>query len=345
MKQSLLEQFNAVLSSRRFTRFFDGVDFVLPDGTQTRIKIESYSKPVRAEGYRFAKFSFVTKALTDLGVEGFGFGEGENRLLTFQKSIAEAVERAVYRSLKPILNLTSSNGWAAHLNEVKANRSALTELVERDAILAHWLTEKPFLEIDPATFPEWLAAWRDRELTLAPDFNILRLLISTAGYAPVIQAVIQNATGFAFISHGTSRSIDDAIYRALAEVCRIASGAIRNPESATDAMLESPTSPWGHALFYAKNRQLPAWVFGKAIAFSEAKKIFDGQAFDPETIKPKFTSYRCAGLTVSRCESAKVQNLFWGRGDEALDRGFINLGRLKEVSSAFKLNALPHCVP
>lgn len=324
MLPSVVEQFTAVLSSRRFTRFFDGADFLLPDGTRTRIKIESYSKPIRAEGYRFAKFSFITKTLTDQGEEGFGFGEGENQLLTFQKSIAESVERAVYLTLKPRLGLTSSNGWAAHLNEVKANRSALTELVERDAILAHWLTEKPFLEIDPATFPEWLVSWRDHELSLAPDFKNLRLLLSTIGHVPVVQAVIQNAEGFAFISHGAARSIADAIYRALAEVCRIASSTVQNPGSATDAMLDSPTSPWGHALFYAKNQRLPTWVFGKTTAFAEAKKIFDRQSFDPATIEPKFTSYRCGGLTISRCESEKVQNLFWGRGDEALSKGLID---------------------
>lgn len=343
---NLVEQFVAVLSSRRFTQFFDGVDFVLPDGKKSHFKIENYSKPIRIEGYRFAKFSFVTKILTDQGMEGFGFGEGEDQLLSFQKSIAEAVERAVYTSLKPYLGLTTSNGWAAHLTQAKAEKSALNELLERDAILAHWLTEKPFIEIDPITFPEWLTSWRDQELSRAPEFKHLRILVSAVGHVPVVQTVISNSDGYAYLSHGTSRSLDTAIYRALAETCRIVSGAIRDPESSQDAMLDSPSTPWGHALFYAKNQKLPQWVFGGRISFGEAKRSFEQNgSFDPLAIQPRFKSFRCGDLMIVRCESEKIQNLYWGRGDEALEKGLINLSRLREVDAAFKLNPLPHCVP
>jgi hypothetical protein len=347
METDWAELFIAVLASRKFTKFFDGVDLVLPDGKKTNIKIHSYHKSPRLEGFRFSKFSFYTKAIASSGLEGHGFGEGETELLAFQKSIAEAVERAVYRSMKPYHNLISSNGWAAHLTAEKANKSALNELLERDAILTHWLTQTPFLEIDPATFPTWVKTWRDRELSKSKDFNRLRLLLSNVGHIPVVQSLILNKNGNAFISQGASKSIDTATYRALAETCRIATIA-HTDRSMNDLNSESSkATPWDHALAYATERKFPDWVFGKSISYQEASKQLKeiyGRA-DFNKVLPKFQIYRCGDLFISQCRSEKLQNLFFGRGDFALKKGLINLDRLREVRSVFVLNSLPHCVP
>lgn len=338
------ELFIAVLSSRKFTKFFDGVEFVLPDGKKTKIKIESYHKGTRADGFRISKFSFITKAVADNGVEGHGYGEGETELLTFQKSIAEAVERVIYKSIKPYYRLNSSNGWAAHLTAKKAKQSALNELLERDATLAHWLTKTPFNEIDPATFPNWLKNWCATELSKAPEFNRLRLLMTTVGHLPVIQSVIMNKDGFAFISQGASKKIDTAIYRALAETCRIADGANDEFQGSDLDQATAHVIPWDHALAYTK-KQFPAWVFGKMISYDDAKNAIERNAFSLRDLAPEFKTYSCGDIYIAQCESKKVQKLFFGRGDFAFQKGLINVDRLREVNSNFVLNELPHCVP
>ena len=58
METNWAELFTAVFSSRKFNNFFGGVDFVLPDGKKTNIKIDSYQKKSRLEGYRLSKYSF-----------------------------------------------------------------------------------------------------------------------------------------------------------------------------------------------------------------------------------------------------------------------------------------------
>jgi hypothetical protein len=343
VETNLGEIFTAVLSSRKFTKFFDGVEFKLPDGKIIKIKIESHRKRKNIDGFRFSKFSFVTKAVSDHGVVGFGFGEGENELLTFQKSIAESIERVVYLSIKPFLDLKSSNGWAAHLTEKKATSSALNELLERDAVLVHWLTATPFLEIAPETYPLWLKNWCTNELILSKNFNRLRLLVTHVGHFPVVQSVIVNEQGFAFVSHGASKSIDTAVYRALAETCRIAS--VAEVESHTNGFnQDSVATPWDHALAYTST-QFPAWAFGENISYSAAKNMVARSKPKLSELALKFNTYSCGDLFVAQCDSEKVQKLFFGRGDFALKNGLINSDRLKEVHSSFVLNELPHCVP
>jgi ribosomal protein S12 methylthiotransferase accessory factor YcaO len=346
MQSNISELITATLSSRKFTRLFDGVGFTLPDGKKIQVKVEPCSKGVREEGLRISKFSFITRAVSDHGLEGFGFGEGENELLTFQKSIAESVERLIYRSLKAHLNTTSSNGWAVHLSEKKARESAFNELLERDAALAHWLTETPFLELDANGFPAWLGRWKETELCRSENFKSLRVLISTHGYIPIVQVVLLNREGNAFVSQSTSKNLDRAIYHALAEVCRIASMAVYDRGLCDLDSETSSVGPWDHALAY-ENRKFPDWVFGKTVSYEEAEQAFKAPMHSSlaEKLTPAFTTYRCGDFYAARCTSKKVQNLFFGRNEFALKKGEINLDRLREVNSDFTLNPLPHCVP
>ena len=61
------------------------------------------------------KYSYVTEV--QAGDEtGFGYGKSESQLLSFQKSIVEGAERAVYKATKARNpEILTSNGWAAHV--------------------------------------------------------------------------------------------------------------------------------------------------------------------------------------------------------------------------------------
>ena len=346
MKQNWAENFKAVVSSKKFTKFFEGIDFTLANGENVSIKIESFSKRKSLPGYKFAKFSFVTKVIGSNGVVGHGYGEAENELLSFQKSIAEAIERAFYLSFKEIYGLTSSNGWAVHLTEKSAKTSAMQELLERDAVLVHWLTNTPFQEIEPNSFPKWIKAWINSELAITKDS--VRIFIATSGYLPVIQCVTTNELGQSFTSQATSKSLENAIYRAFAETFRIKSNSVHSRiETYSTVESNKVATAWDHAMAYGNGQSLPKNMFGNEISFKDAERI-NRNLYKNLNTKPlalKFQNFKCGDLFVSNCTSEKVQNLFFGGTEYALNKGLINLARLREVAKEYVLNPLPHCVP
>ena len=80
-------------------------------------------------------------------IQGPGYGEANSKLLAVQKSIAEGVERIIFKALRETPGGTlTSNGWAAHIDD--GCESAISELIERDAVLTHWLCKKPMTEVE-----------------------------------------------------------------------------------------------------------------------------------------------------------------------------------------------------
>jgi hypothetical protein len=344
VKTNWAEIIRGLCSGEKFNKFFSGVDFKLPNGKSIQIKVESTFRRKNVIGLRLSKHSFITKAKSSEGIEGIGFGEDENKLISIQKSIAESLERVVYKSSKNLLNLNTSNGWAVHLTAEKAQKSALNELLERDAILVHWLTKASLNEISPETYPKWLKIWKNKELVYSKNYNQLKILITTKGYLPVVQVMILNQNGRSFISQGTSTNLDIAIYRALAETTRIASEAISAKDDGRT--ISSITTPWDHALAYTQF-DLPKWIFGSEISYHSAKYIFtqSEKKINLQRINPKFKTEAYGDLYVSHCTSKSVQPLYFGETDLALTKGLINFERLEEVNPNFVLNPLPHCVP
>ncbi|MBI3557687.1 MAG: YcaO-like family protein [Deltaproteobacteria bacterium] len=174
MRESIAEIF-AIAKSSRFTAYEQGVLVHLPTGENVTVKIERTTKSLRPVGLRFSTFAFVTEVSAG-AARGFGYGEAPTQLIALQKSIAEGVERAIYKALKGTPHGTpNSNGWAAHINRERAVESAVDELAERDAVLVHWLRKIPMKEITPATWPIRIVRWTQTELFLSPKFNQLRV--------------------------------------------------------------------------------------------------------------------------------------------------------------------------
>ena len=202
---------------------------------------------------------------------GVGFGESEVKLIAVQKSVAEGVERAIGRATKGIShNCITTSGWAAHINRERAQKAALQELLERDAILTHWFSKNPMTEIDDQSWPVWLTKWTKNELAQANTFNQLRLLVSERGYIPTVTTIFMSNDGHAVLSHATSENLDTTIYKALTESCRIAHMALdkRNHESSLSLLLDQQSTnrviePDDHAMIYAYHQKFPAWIFGK----------------------------------------------------------------------------------
>jgi len=341
LKEALL----AIMASRRFTEFFSGVEFKLDAQKSATFKIASCRPTQRAAGYRFTKYSIVTKIESSDGVEAYGFGENNFKILALQKSIAEAVERCVLKSMRRAgSDSKNSNGWAAHLSAKKAVTSAQAELFERDAALLHWLSATSLNEIPMDTWPKSLSKWAIDELSLAKKFNRLRILVSNLGIVPIVATIIQDENGHAFVSQSGAETLEKAIAKALAETCRIADLALSGVISKTSGVVKTPED---HALFYAFDEKLPEWVFGQCENFLQAQAAWVRKMANVNKQMPLLTNstYQCGQLHIANSSSEEIQNLYFGSTEAAISNDWINFKRLEKICGWKRLNHLPHFVP
>lgn len=346
MMNRIGESMKARWQASSYAEILAGAPIKLPNGVLVQPKISRLVKSVRSVGYRFSPFSFHAEISLDGEEDVFsGFGESNSELLALQKALSEAVERAMIRALKRHVGTraATTNGWSAHPSEQKSKILARRELLERDAVLSHWLTKTPMLELEPSAVPRWAARWGSRELAQAPRWNRIRILLSTEGFAPTLTTVFQDVDGFAVCSHASGKSFEDALSSALAETCRVAQVAAEfsggeNRFQATASFSDAEIRAADHIYQYAHFERLPTWLFGEKVS---APKWIAPIA----TVPPlKWDTYRCGSLFVSRCSSEDVQDLYFGRTEEAESRGALNAPRLRSVKKFEETNFAPHIV-
>jgi hypothetical protein len=336
----------AIARSGKFTAFLSGVEVTLFDGHRVLVRVKRSVRATRPVGLRFSQYSFVTEVSAGEFV-GFGYGEAPTKMLAIQKSIAEGIERAIYQSSKSFVGAVSSNGWAAHLNVKLARQSATEELIERDAVLLHWLSSTPMKELSRESFPRWLQKWTNEELSLSPTFNRLRILISHLGFGPSVTTVIQSGDNFGVISHASSKTLESALEKALAETCRIAQIVAKrrekNPMSANDPTI----TPDDHAYHYAYREQIPTWLFGSPMSWAAANGYWREQheSLSEKPVSTHFEFIPIGPLVVGYSTSAMVQPLFFGTPESAKTRGLLNLDRILKFRTENELNFKPHFVP
>ena len=342
MIKRIIENIQIIQMSKKVTPFLNGMDVEINELGLLHMKAEAPKRIVRAKGFRFCPISFMTKVTASNGVSATGFGEGEHDLLTLQKSIVEAIERVVFCSMKRLdSSIRSSNGWAAHGDAEKSMRSAAFELLERDAVLTHWLTETPLSEVDAVSFSPKITAWVNGDLAFAPRFTNLRILVSNLGRIPSVTTVLSDQNGFAVLSHATAATLELGISKALAETCRIAE--LSAVLSSSDELL----TPEDHAMAYTRNLKLPSFIFGKKESFFNLSILWQEsmRKFNLDSLNLKFLNFKCGHLTISRATCEDVQDLFFGETEKAHKNEWINIRRLKEVNGFRDLNLLPHVVP
>ncbi len=344
--QAIKEILQAALISRRFEQFFSGVEFKLSDTSPVMIKIHSCEHIQRSNGYRLVKHSIKTKIQASNEIYAYGFGESDSEILALQKSIAEGIERCIFKMIKVNRpELRNSSGWAAHLTKSKAQASARSELLERDASLLHWLSQTPMKQIQSASLPASIQKWVSRELSLAPRFNELKILVSHLGFAPVTATFIHDKNNFGFISQATSAHLDSSIEKALAETCRIADLSEKGLLNTNPS--DQPSTPEDHAVYYSFRESVPHWIFGDVIHWKQAQLLWSEKSLTALAQAPTATydDYQCGPLHISYCQSSQVQKLYFGSTETALAQGWINLERLKKVCGTGPLTLLPHFVP
>lgn len=343
---SILKTAKALLQSKRFTPFFEGVTITLPEVGELTIKIKTTERSVRPQGLQFFTYSYMTEMTASNGISSVGYGEDNDSIVSLQKSISEGIERIVFRSLKnTVYGSESTNGWAVHVSKEQARLSAQFELLERDAVMVHWLTETPMIEIDPDSLPKIFQDFQSQLTSSSQSFNRLRILSSTIGHIPTVTVMLQNKTGHAVISHAAKNSMTDAIESALAEVCRITHivNEMKDHEFATE-----PSTPADYITAYARHRTLPTWFFGDKEPYSTMNAIWKERVHTFLSSKSAlfgFLDFKVSGLFAARCKSESVQDLFFTTTDIAMSNGKINFERLKNFGARNSVNLAPHIVP
>jgi hypothetical protein len=342
------EKYFALLNVSRFTPFLDGVDHILPTGEHIFMKITSIT-PVPPRMFQVFNFAFFAE-MSAGGITEKGYAEADTEILAIEKAISEASERVLFRVLKGSRYGTrTSSGWAAHLDPARAENAALMELLERDAALVHWFRKEAFYEIQYVSLPRRVQRWATRWLRGSP-FPRLRVLMSRDGFIPTLSTALVDDRGYGVISHAAAESIETALYKALAETARLARMSLghRYYESSR-GLFVAPDSlysfgPSEHAVAYSHHERMPAWIFGAELTASKAQRSWNQHwsRFRKAGIPYKYVPILNAPLAVGYCISPAVQALFFGKTQDALVRGDLNIARLEQTEE--DCNFLPHFV-
>ncbi|MBK9294526.1 MAG: YcaO-like family protein [Oligoflexia bacterium] len=349
VSESMLEIASAAINASAFTCLSKPTKFRLWNGSYVHLKVKDTKKLTKSSQYNASSFSFVTRLETDQSTDEFlGFGESNVSFIAVQKSISEAVERAIYSIAKKYdSTIHNTNGWAAHTDGQKAKGNAIYELLERDSVLNHWLTKTPLLEIDIHTFPLWIKSLK-QELSLKKlRFSNLRIFVSTLGSVSSISVLLFDANGYAVAAHASSSDINGACIRAVNEVCRIAENTIDLIYFNESLELLNGNyknlDPIHHPLVYAYHLKFPSWFCGDIISWSHAKKVWRNVVSSDLAVNYKPVA--AGPLHVGYAQSPNVQKLYFGSTTRALSLNEINIALLrKNFCGKEQINLLPHCI-
>ncbi len=351
---SIAEKLSALANTSKFAAFFKGKSIVLPNDDKLELRIISIKRTYLGKGFNFAKYSFVTEVQAG-EIREVGYGESEDKIIAFEKSIAEAIERAVFRVLKNKgVGTETTNGWAVHTSAKLARANSSLELLERDAILTHWLMKIPMREICQPTFPEWLESWKNSEFIKNGQFRDIKLFVSTIGHVPTVTVIFKNDRNHGVAGHAADSSLEMGIYKAMTECCRIASvvenvdlrKSSRTLKNLKALQNNQNLSPVDHAMFYAHHMPIPGWLSGCVIDFETANMNWanDYKKLNVDNLKATFTEISNGPLCIGYSSSPQIQNLFFGSTVLAMEKGLINFSRLRFLNLEGVENFLPHFI-
>ena len=313
-----------------------------PNGEETTIKLQTLVQRNPRAPYGGFDCHYATR-IEGGGFQASGYGESKYRPLAIQKAISEAVERISYLILKRTkFGTANSNGFAAHITPEAARTSALMEVLERDAVLVHWLTQTPLTVLSESTWPRWL---RNISRKIASGrYPHLKIMTSHLGYIPTVTAMITDHNGSGVTSHAYGANLEEATMRALRETFRIANMALAYIED-DDLVIEQNT-PTAHAMAYAFGEGLPKWIPGSHEDWSVEESNWALDSFQKlsNKIDASFTDIDVGCLQVAICRSSVVQNLFFSSTSEALYANQINFNRLRGIADPEAINSRIHFV-
>jgi len=280
------------------------------------LRIEVGQRPI---GFRFSQH--IVNIIAQLGHSKIAAcGEADSRELAEAKALSELMERSALVSFGHKYGAKNSNGWAAHPNKVQCRANAIFELIERDAVLAHWYSAAPFSELAQDQWPLEIQHWATTELSRS-EFPRIRILVSNLGIGPSVTCVFQNGNGFGVCAHSSRPTLTEAIKSAIAEACRPAHASIRRDHWADSLKLKvgngDPSAHEAHGVFYAYHEPFPKWMFGESMNWDQALNLWSKKsaAMNADDTQFKFEVVSEAPLFVGFATHHQAFELRWGSTD------------------------------
>jgi hypothetical protein len=182
-------------------------------------------------------FDFSVSMRVD-GVDVLGRGVAKEETAAFGKAVCEAIERWAVK----VSGAKNSNGFAAHVIPEEAKANAVSELIERDALLCHFYSGVPFESMGSAEFTNAL-----NETELLPYLGMLQsqgidlksgLMATADGSIGVVAAAkgLSASPSFGLIvGCATGQNLSAALKRALISVLTNVSNVLSQvtPEALT----------------------------------------------------------------------------------------------------------------
>jgi ribosomal protein S12 methylthiotransferase accessory factor YcaO len=150
------------------------------------------------------------------GIDCYGLGCATDLKSAYLKAFYEFLERKAFFERGVSLGFESTNGIAIHKLQTLAARTALAELIERDAFLLHWYAKVPF-RILPPSYWSHLADYCDQlnELGYKAVFAKTELGLRTTYVAFLISL---SSSGFV-VGTSSGKSMRADLEKAFTEAC------------------------------------------------------------------------------------------------------------------------------
>lgn len=268
-------------------------------------------------------------------IEGRGIDKDQDSALL--KAFSEIIERMTCKRLG-----IRSNGVAAHFDKDLARMNARMELVERDAILSHFLTNEPFFLKE--TFP-WMREFEKKLLSIGLEVSFGEAYSAVKDCRVVVCKILGKEKFGAFWGHGVNSNLSNAYYHAALECMVNVSANLYGAYKPQGIDLESfmqldSVNGLDHQRLH---------FFKDLIEFKIDESCKSERAFlhldeiEVEDIEiTNIEDFSSVPLLVCRAFSNRLQNIFYKKAN----KDEINLSRLKQISSrelAFSdISMVPH---
>ena len=254
-------------------------------------------------------------------IEGRGIDKDQDSALL--KAFSELIERIACKHLG-----IRSNGVAAHFNKNMARENAKKELIERDAILSHFLTSEPFFLKE--VFP-WMNEFEKRLLSIGLEVSFGEAYSSVSDCHVVACKVLGREKFGAFWGYGNDYDLSKAYHHAALEcmvnVSAYLYGAYRPQRIDLESFNRlSIVNGVDHQRLHYTQDLLKLEVGQPSI---DDKEVLNLEEIEVENIElTSIGDFSSVPLFVCRATSKRLQNIFYREPHTDV----INLNRLEQFS-------------
>lgn len=250
----------------------------------------------------FPQYNDFRITLPDNSLSGRGIDDDED--LALLKAFSELVERLVCLDYQ-----IHSNGVAVHHDLSLAMENARNELIERDAILCHHLTGKPyFINQEPKRFKEL----KSLLFNLGMDLTFAEAISAVEGVRVILCRVSGREKFGSFWGFGNGTELDKAFEHAFFESMVNVSAFLYGNYKPTPNF-QKLLNGLDHQSFHFMNSLKEMKVDSD---YSVPAPILELTDIKVRELKIENTIFPSVPLFAVKAESSKLQNIFYGISDE-----------------------------